>query len=93
MQTAMSDPQWQMNWTRKLSQMDHDSLLANAKSEAWKEGYREGWEEGFKEGFKEGFEEGVYRTLANLVRKKLLSVAEAAAEVGISESDFEKKLV
>ena len=85
----MNDPQWQINWTRKLSQMDHDSQLASAKSEAWKEGYREGWEEGFKE----GFEEGVYKTLANLVRKKLLSVAEAAAEVGISESDFEKKLV
>ena len=70
MQTAMNDPQWQINWTRKLSQMDHDSQLASAKAE--------------------GREEGIYKILTQLVKNKRLSVAEAAAELGISESDFMK---
>ena len=34
--------------------------------------------------------EGIYKTLAELVKKKLLSVADAAAQAGVSESDFMK---
>ena len=38
----------------------------------------------------EGREEGIYKILTQLVKNKRLSVAEAAAELGISESDFMK---
>ena len=34
--------------------------------------------------------EGICKTLAELVKKKLLSVADAAEQAGVSESDFKK---
>ena len=36
-------------------------------------------------------ERGVYKTLSELVKKQLLSVADAAEQAGVSEADFRKK--
>ena len=49
-------------------------------------------EEGREEGREEGKEEGSINTLVSLVRKGILTLHLAAAEAGISEEDFSKKM-
>ena len=39
----------------------------------------------------EGEAIGSYKTLAQLVKKKLITVADAAAEAGVTESEFVEK--
>ena len=79
MQTAMSDEQRrQLIWSRKLAKMDHDSLIDSAK------------EEGFKMGWEEGIQIGAYKAYGDLVRDRILSVAEAAKHLGVSIDEFKK---
>ena len=49
-------------------------------------------EEGREEGREEGKEEGSINTLVSLVKKGILTLHLAAAEAGISEEDFSKKM-
>lgn len=51
-----------------------------------------GREEGRREGRREGVREGELSTLTALVREGLLTVPEAAAHAGMSESGFEAEL-
>ena len=54
--------------------------------------YHEGMEEGREEGRQEGREEGSINTLVSLVKKGIITLHSAAAEAGISEDDFSKKM-
>ena len=48
--------------------------------------------EKYEEYFEEGREEGAIKTLTSLVSKGLLTVEEAAAELGVSVEEFQQKL-
>ena len=48
--------------------------------------------EGLEEGLEKGREEGLFDTVISLVRKGLLSVADAAAEAGVSEAELQKRM-
>ena len=50
-------------------------------------------QEGIKEGIKEGVEKGRAGLLAELVRDGVLTMAEAAKKMGISEAAFKKVAV
>ena len=50
------------------------------------------YHEGMEEGREEGKEEGSINTLVSLVKKGILTLHLAAAEAGISEEDFSKKM-
>ena len=52
------------------------------------EGRLEGREEGRQEGIAAGKEEGIFITLSDLVRKRMLTVADAAKQAGMSEEAF-----
>ena len=49
---------------------------------------REIYIDGYETGEKKGIEQGKLSVLVNLVKDKLLSVAEAAKQLGVSESEF-----
>ena len=50
----------------------------------------DGKREGIEKGIEQGIEQGKLSVLVNLVKDKLLSVAEAAKQLGVSESEFTK---
>ncbi len=52
------------------------------------EGRERGREEGRQEGIAAGKEEGIFITLSDLVRKRMLTVADAARQAGMSEEAF-----
>ena len=54
------------------------------------EGREEGRAEGREEGREEGMQQGMLKVLHEMVKEKLLSVAEAANKLGISEKEFLK---
>ena len=56
------------------------------------DGRKEGSKEGRREGRKEGRKEGIWETLISLVRDGLLSIKDAAARAGVSETVFEQKM-
>jgi predicted transposase YdaD len=56
------------------------------------EGRKEGREEGREEGRKEGQKEGTIQTLAELVKKGLLSINDAAAQAKMTEDAFIAKM-
>ena len=56
------------------------------------DGRKEGRKEGRREGRKEGRKEGIWETLISLVRDGLLSIKDAAARAGVSETVFEQKM-
>lgn len=70
--------------------------VENARhQEEWRHEYMtltEKYEEYFEEGREEGREEGSLETLASLISKDLLTVEQAAAELGVSVEEFQKKL-
>ena len=51
----------------------------------------EAMEIGWNKGLNEGRNEGILETLTNLVKKDLLSLADAAREAGLSVGEFQKK--
>jgi len=50
-------------------------------------------EEGRAEGRAEGREEGIIDTLISLVQNGLLSIKDAAAQLGITEAAFQQKML
>ncbi|MBR1710242.1 MAG: hypothetical protein IJ719_15675 [Clostridia bacterium] len=55
----------EMAWSRKLAQMDHDSLIESARAEGYTIGYSEGYAEGFAIGQSKG-ENQVVQLMARL---------------------------
>ena len=53
----------------------------------------EGRAEGRAEGLAEGHAEGIVDTLISLVQKGLLSIKDAAAQLGITEVAFQQKML
>ena len=51
----------------------------------------EGRTEGIAEGMAKGIEEGILKTLIGLVKKNLLTVAQAAEEANMTVPEFEEK--
>ena len=49
-------------------------------------------EEGFEQGRAEGRTEGIFKTLAGLIRKGLLSLRDAASEVNMTEAEFTARM-
>lgn len=49
-------------------------------------------EDGRREGRAEGRSEGIFDTLLSLVQKGLLSIKDAAAQAGITETAFRQKM-
>ena len=72
----------------RTAAMKYNEILKEERSE----GKEEGLKEGLKEGKEEGRVEGGFEMLFALVRKKLISVKDAAEQVGIPEDDFCKKM-
>ena len=66
--------------------MEGDKFMSGLTREI----YIDGYETGEKRGVQQGIEQGKLSLLMNLVRDKLISVAEAAKRLGVSESDFLK---
>ena len=58
------------------------------RKEGRQEGIQEGRQEGRQEGIAVGKKEGILITLSELVRKRMLTVADAAKQAGISEEAF-----
>lgn len=67
-------------------------ILNMRENEIRTEGRNEGRIEGRKEGRKEGLEEGTFLTVWNLTKNGLMTIDKAAAYVGMSVEDFEKKI-
>ena len=63
---------------------------AEGRMEGREEGRMEGRAEGREEGREEGRAEGRVGTLISLVKKNLLSLADAAREAGLSVEEFKK---
>ena len=57
------------------------------------EGRAEGRAEGLAEGRAEGRAEGIIDTLISLVQNGLLSIKDAAAQLGITEVAFQQKML
>lgn len=53
---------------------------------------REGREEGRQEGLKDGQTQGAYKLLISLVDGNVLSISEAAKQVGLLEEEFKEKM-
>ena len=54
----------EMAWSRKLAQMDHDSLIESARAEGYAIGYAEGYAEGYAIGYAEGYAIGYAEGIA-----------------------------
>lgn len=70
---------------------DYENDMAVARSEGRAEGEAKGRAEGRAEGEAKGKVEGMLGTLAGLVKKGILTLAQAAGEAGMTVSEFETK--
>ena len=75
-----------------LTEYNEAETMELFKEDGRKEGRKEGRREGRREGRKEGRKEGIWETLISLVRDGLLSIKDAAARAGVSETVFEQKM-
>ena len=55
-----------------------------------RDSYNQGKEDGFKLGKEDGFKLGNVSMLVSLVKQHLLSLADAARQLNITEADFQK---
>lgn len=65
-------------------------IIEKYRNEGREEGRAEGREEGRAEGRAEGRTEGTMNTLMELVKKKVLSIKDAAEQAGMTEAAFKK---
>lgn len=56
------------------------------------EGIKQGREEGIKEGIHIGMFEGQFSILVRFIKKGMIDVQEASNELGMTESEFRKRL-
>ena len=73
--------------TMKLFQRDSYN---QGKEDGFKLGKEDGFKLGKEDGFKLGKEDGKLYMLVSLVKQHLLSLADAARQLNISEADFQK---
>ena len=64
------------------------AILDSERAEGKAEGRVEGRAEGRVEGMKQGMQQGMLKVLIDMVKDKLLSVADAAKRLGVSEKEF-----
>ena len=57
-------------------------------NEIYENGKAEGMQQGVKQGIKQGMKQGMLKVLIDMVKDKLLSVADAAKRLGVSEKEF-----
>ena len=74
-----------------LEEFDEKKYARTLRAEGREEGYEAGRLDGFTEGEQCGIEQERYRLLIKLVKDGNLTVQKAAAEVGMSVSEFEEK--
>ena len=55
-----------------------------------RDSYNQGKEDGFKLGKEDGFKLGTVNMLVSLVKDAVITIAEAAKRLNISEADFQK---
>ena len=68
--------------------MEGEKQMSGLTREIYIDGYESGEKKGIEQGIEKGIEQGKLSILVNLVKDKLLSVAEAAKRLGVSESEF-----
>ena len=73
-----------------ITEYNEAETMNGFKQEGIEEGRAEGRVEGRAEGRAEGREEGTIKTLLGLVKKGLLTEANAAAEANVSVAEFKK---
>ena len=82
-----------VNAVKNSEERRHEyAMIQLREQELLEEGREEGRAEGREEGREEGKEEGSINTLVSLVKKGIITLHLAAAEAGISEEDFSKKM-
>ena len=74
-----------------LEEFDEKKYARTLRAEGREEGYKAGRLDGFTEGEQCGIEQERYRLLIKLVKDGNLTVQKAAAEAGMSVSEFEEK--
>ena len=78
-----------------LEEFDEKKYARTLRAEGYESGREEGYEAGRLDGFTEGEQCGIeqerYRLLIKLVKDSNLTVQKAAAEAGMSVSEFEEK--
>ncbi len=72
----------------KILEYEAKTILRRGIEEGRERGRQEGIQEGRQEGIAVGKKEGILITLSDLVRKRMLTVADAAKQAGISEEAF-----
>ena len=71
--------------------IDHQKLATEMyKRELRAEAIKEGKKVGMREGMKEGMKVGMLKVLVDMVKDKILTIAEAAKRLGVSEAEFTK---
>ena len=75
-------------WDDEEEPHNMSEVLDRMIHEGWEDGRKKGWEDGRKKGNEEGREEGRILTLYELVRKGILSMADAAEGVGLTVDGF-----
>ena len=53
----------------------------------------EGIEIGMERGVQQGMEKGILTTLTDMVRKRMISLRDAARQAGLSEDEFSKQML
>ena len=71
---------------------DQDTVTEFYENEIYENGKAEGMQQGMKQGMKQGMQQGMQqgmlKVLIEMVKDKLLSVAEASKRLGVSEKEF-----
>ncbi|MBR0039174.1 MAG: hypothetical protein IJP71_04150, partial [Lachnospiraceae bacterium] len=77
------DVLFNQDWVTKVYE---ESLYNEGKEE----GIQEGIQQGMQKGIQQGMQKGMLNILVGMVKDKLLSVAEAAKRLGVSEREFSR---
>ena len=67
---------------------DQDTVTEFYENEIYENGKAEGMQQGMQQGIQQGMQQGKLKVLIDMVKDKLLSVAEAAKRLGVSEKEF-----
>ena len=92
---ARKNAVWRREFMIYEMEIRHEKKLARADglAEGRAVGLAEGRAEGLAEGRAEGRAEGIIDTLISLVQKGLLSIKDAADQLGITEAAFQQKML
>ena len=71
--------------------VDMCRAIEEIRNDAIAEGIQTGMEKGLEEGMEKGMEKGTFSTLSSLVKKGILTLAQAAEEANMTVSEFKAK--